>query len=80
MENNIKVGLLVIATQKYDTFLKPLFETADEFFLKDCEVNFDKDNFGGQLTIKAPNARLPNISPDSPVESHPVFYALSERI
>ena len=37
-------------------------------FLKDCEVNFDNDTFGGQLTIKAPNARLPNISPDSPVE------------
>jgi len=40
MENNIKVGLLVIATQKYDTFLKPLFETADKFFLKDCEVTY----------------------------------------
>ena len=37
-------------------------------FLKDCIVNFDNDTFGGQLTIKAPNARLPNISPDSPVE------------
>tara|TARA_B100001057_G_C22359776_1_gene760391 strand:- start:38 stop:631 length:594 start_codon:yes stop_codon:yes gene_type:complete len=37
-------------------------------FLKDCIINFDNDNFGGQLTIKAPNARLPNISPDSPAE------------
>ena len=37
-------------------------------FLKDAEVNFDKDAFGGQLTIKAPNARLPNISADSPIE------------
>ena len=37
-------------------------------FLQDAEVNFDKDNFGGQLTIKAPNARLPNISPESTVE------------
>ena len=37
-------------------------------FLKDCEVNYDNDTFGGQLTIKAPNARLPNISPDSPIE------------
>ena len=36
-------------------------------FLKDCEVNFDKDNFGGQLTRKAPDARLPHISPDSAV-------------
>ena len=37
-------------------------------FLKDCEVNYDNDTFGGQLTIKAPNARLPNISPNSPIE------------
>ena len=37
-------------------------------FLKDAEVNFDNDTFGGQLTIKAPNARLPNISADSPIE------------
>ena len=36
-------------------------------FLVDAEVNYDEDTFGGQLTIKAPNARLPNISPDSPV-------------
>tara|TARA_Y200000002_G_C22688225_1_gene666883 strand:- start:18 stop:608 length:591 start_codon:yes stop_codon:yes gene_type:complete len=37
-------------------------------FLKGTIVNFDKDNFGGQLTIKAPNARLPNISKDSSIE------------
>ncbi len=37
-------------------------------FLKDAEVNFDNDTFGGQLTIKAPNARMPNISSDSPIE------------
>ena len=35
-------------------------------FLADAEVNYDNDTFGGQLTIKAPNARLPNISSDSP--------------
>ena len=40
MENNIKVGLLIIATQKYDTFLKALFETADQYFLKDCDVTY----------------------------------------
>ena len=30
-------------------------------FLKDAIVNFDEDNFDGQLTIKAPNAKMPNI-------------------
>ena len=48
-------------------------------FLKDCEVNFDKDNFGGQLTIKAPNARVPNISPDSPVEDR-INYVIYNEI
>jgi Fe/S biogenesis protein NfuA len=48
-------------------------------FLKDCQVNFDNDTFGGQLTIKAPNARLPNISPDSPVEDR-INYVIYNEI
>lgn len=48
-------------------------------FLKDCEVNFDNDTFGGQLTIKAPNARLPNISSDSPVEDR-INYVIYNEI
>ena len=48
-------------------------------FLKDCEVNFDNDTFGGQLTIKAPNARMPNISPDSPVEDR-INYVIYNEI
>ena len=48
-------------------------------FLKDCEVNFYNDTFGGQLTIKAPNARVPNISPDSPVEDR-INYVIYNEI
>ncbi len=48
-------------------------------FLKDCEVNFDNDTFGGQLTIKAPNARLPNISSDSSVEDR-INYVIYNEI
>ncbi|MDG1202468.1 MAG: Fe-S biogenesis protein NfuA [SAR86 cluster bacterium] len=48
-------------------------------FLKDAEVNFDHDNFGGQLTIKAPNARFPNISADSPVEDR-INYVIYNEI
>ena len=48
-------------------------------FLKDCEVNFDNDTFGGQLTIKAPNARLPNIAPDSPIEDR-INYVIYNEI
>jgi len=48
-------------------------------FLKDTEVNFDNDTFGGQLTIKAPNARLPNISADSPIEDR-INYVIYNEI
>ena len=48
-------------------------------FLKDTIVNFDKDNFGGQLTIKAPNARLPNISKDSSIEDR-INYVIYNEI
>ena len=48
-------------------------------FFEDSEVNYDIDNFGGQLTIKAPNARLPNISPDSPLEDR-VNYVIYNEI
>ena len=48
-------------------------------FLKDAEVNFDNDTFGGQLTIKAPNARLPNISADSPIEDR-INYVIYNEI
>lgn len=48
-------------------------------FLVDAEVNYDNDTFGGQLTIKAPNARLPNISPDSPPEDR-INYVIYNEI
>ncbi|MDP6416992.1 MAG: Fe-S biogenesis protein NfuA [Gammaproteobacteria bacterium] len=37
-------------------------------FLEDGVVDFAKDSMGGQLTIKAPNSRLPKITEDSPIE------------
>jgi Fe/S biogenesis protein NfuA len=48
-------------------------------FLVDAEVNYDNDTFGGQLTIKAPNARLPNISPNSPPEDR-INYVIYNEI
>jgi len=46
---------------KYENFIL-FIEEKSLPFLDDAEVNYDKDNFGGQLTIKAPNAiiREPN--------------------
>ena len=48
-------------------------------FLEDAVVDFSEDKFGGQLTIRAPNSRLPNINDDSPVEDK-VNYLLYNEI
>ena len=57
---------LVVA---YDMF-SVWFEHRSLPFLEDAIVDFSEDKFGGQLTIKAPNSRLPNINEDSPIEDH----------
>ena len=48
-------------------------------FLKDAVVDFAKDSMGGQLTIKAPNSRLPKISDDSSLEDR-VNYVLYNEL
>ena len=47
-------------------------------FLKDAIVNFDEDNFDGQLTIKAPNAKMPNIGENSTIEDKINFILYNE--
>ncbi|NVK44625.1 MAG: Fe-S biogenesis protein NfuA [Oceanospirillaceae bacterium] len=37
-------------------------------YLDEALVDFAEDRMGGQLTIKAPNAKVPKVSPDSPME------------
>ena len=48
-------------------------------FLEDAVVDFAKDSMGGQLTIKAPNSRLPKISDESSLEDR-VNYVLFNEI
>lgn len=48
-------------------------------FLEDAVVDFQKDSMGGQLTIKAPNSRLPKISENSSTEER-VNYILYNEI
>ena len=48
-------------------------------YLDDAEVNYDKDNFGGQLTIKAPSSRVPKIGEDASLEDK-VNYILYDEI
>ena len=48
-------------------------------FLEDALVDYAKDRMGGQLTIKAPNAKMPRVSDDSPVEDR-INYVLYNEI
>lgn len=44
------------------------FELRSVPFLDEAYIDYAKDRMGGQLTIKAPNAKLPKLSADSPLE------------
>ncbi|MDO8908858.1 MAG: Fe-S biogenesis protein NfuA [Pseudohongiella sp.] len=48
-------------------------------FLEEAVVDYAKDSMGGQLTIKAPNSRLPKIREDSSIEDR-INYVLYNEI
>ncbi len=48
-------------------------------FLEDANIDYDVDRMGGQLTIKAPNSKLPQVSDDSPIEDR-INYILYNEI
>ncbi len=48
-------------------------------FLEDALVDYNKDKFGGQLTIKAPNAKMPRVDADSPIEDR-INYVLYNEV
>ena len=43
------------------------FDKDSACFLKDAKIDFNKSTTGGQLTIKAPNSKYPQVSDDSPL-------------
>ena len=55
------------------------FEKRSEPYLLDAVVDCQEDRMGGQLTIKAPNARVPSVSSDSPLEDR-INYVLYNEI
>lgn len=48
-------------------------------FLDDARVDYSPDRLGGQLSIRAPNSRLPQVRDDSPIEDK-VNYILHNEI
>lgn len=55
------------------------FEQRSAPYLEDAKVDYQQDRMGGQLTIKAPNARVPQVGPDAPLEDR-INYVLYNEI
>jgi len=62
----------------YDKFTA-WFEGRSLPFLEDALVDYSKDRMGGQLTIKAPNSKMPQVGDDSPLEDR-INYVLYNEI
>ncbi len=60
----------------------PLFtawiDALSEPYLEDAVVDYATDRMGGQLTIKAPNAKVPMVSEDSPLSERVNYYLQTE--
>lgn len=64
--------------RKYDAFTA-YFESRSLPFLEDALVDYSKDRMGGQLTIKAPNAKMPRVGEDSSLEDR-INYVLYNEV
>jgi len=62
----------------YDGFTA-WFEERSTPYLAEAVVDYAEDRMGGQLTIKAPNARVPKVGPDAPLEDR-INYILYNEI
>ena len=65
---------LTIKEFDFDLFL----EQKSLEFLKEAVADYSPDKFGGTLTIKAPNAKLPQISEDASMEDKINYVLYSE--
>lgn len=48
-------------------------------YLRDAVIDYNKDRFGGQLTFKAPNSKVPRVGPDASLEER-IAYVLQAEI
>ncbi|WP_251978112.1 Fe-S biogenesis protein NfuA [Salinicola avicenniae] len=63
-----------LSLPKFDVFL----DKNSVPFLEEAVVDFNADRMGGQLTIKAPNAKMPKVNADSPLEDRINYILYSE--
>jgi Fe/S biogenesis protein NfuA len=65
-------------THKYPAFMA-YFEARSLPFLEDALVDYSKDRMGGQLTIKAPNAKMPRVDENSSLQDR-INYVLYNEV
>ncbi len=53
-------------------------DAVSEPFLEEAVVDYATDRMGGQLTIKAPNAKVPMVNEDSPINERINYYLQTE--
>jgi Fe/S biogenesis protein NfuA len=63
---------------QYNGF-RAFVEKKSKAYLEEAVVDYAKDSMGGQLTIRAPNSRMPRIGPDSSLEDR-INYILYNEI
>lgn len=54
------------------------FEERSIPYLDEARVDYSSDKMGGQLTIRAPNSRMPKVTDDSPIEDRINYVLYSE--
>ena len=59
-------------------YIKVYLERTSMPYLDEAEVDYAKDRMGGQLTIKAPNAKMPKVTADSPLEDQINYILFTE--
>jgi Fe/S biogenesis protein NfuA len=64
--------------REYEAF-KAWFDARSLPYLDDALVDYSKDRMGGQLTIKAPNAKMPRADENSPLEDR-INYVLYNEV
>lgn len=64
--------------QNYADFIAYI-DTPSIPYLKDAVIDYNKDRFGGQLTFKAPNSKVPRVGADASIEER-INYVLQAEI
>lgn len=62
---------------KYDRFTV-WYDERSIPFLENAEVDYREDRMGGQITVKAPNSRVPQVGPNAAIEDRINYVLYSE--